>query len=650
MLGNWSFGDYFKKEAIQWAWQLLTQVWEIPKEQLWATVFAGDEQDGLPADEETAQLWQNETQVASEHILRFDKKDNFWEMGDTGPCGPCSEIHIDLGPELCQCQDKSQCGVNSGCPRFIEIWNLVFIQFNRQEDGSLLTLPARHVDTGMGFERLVAIIQGKNSNYDIDVFTPIIGEIANITGHSYRDDNQAVAVAFRVVADHIRALCCCFADGALPGNSGRGYVLRRLLRRAARFGHQHLGMEQPFIYKLVPVVAEIYHNIFPEISQRQQHVQLLVKSEEESFAQMLTRGIHLFNGLVEEVKQQQSQIIPGEKAYQLYHQDGFPRDLVDLMAREHGLGVDDPGWEKAEQEHKERSRGDQVGQIVSAAELEGIPATQFVGYGKFECSASMLKLVDQTCLILDRTPFYAEAGGQVGDTGIISGKSFKFSVKDTQKFGDIYLHLGEIVEYDPTRLPRRVTAYVDRARRRRIMANHTATHLLHSALRKVLGEHVTQQGSVVAPDRLRFDVSHPQKISAEDLVRVEQMVNSLIYENIKVRKSVQNLEVAKKKGAMALFGEKYGDRVRVVQVGRHSTELCGGTHVYFTGDLGCFQITGESSVQAGVRRIEAVTRDGAIHYVQDQGLLLEQIKQQLKVTMPMRCCPASLRYRMKLKA
>ncbi len=633
MLGNWSFGDYFKKDAIIWAWELLTKVYGLPKERLWATVFRGDEKDKLPADDEAAKIWQEETDIAKDHILKFGRKENFWEMGDTGPCGPCSEIHIDRGPEVCDRKDVPghQCCVNGDCARYMEIWNLVFIQFNRQEDQSLVLLPAKHVDTGMGFERLVSVLQDKQSNYDTDIFTPILNTIAQLTGKTYTHKDTSIDIAFRVIADHIRSLCSAFADGALPSNAGRGYVLRRILRRAARFGRQNLEMQESFLYKIVPTIAEIYRNVFPEIYERQEHLKLLIKSEEEAFSVMLTRGIALFNEIAEDIKKQGKNIIPGEKVYRLYHQDGFPKDLVELMAREQKLSIDEAGWSKAEAEHIERSRGEKTGYQVSQAELEGISATNFVGYTTKECEATLIKLIDNTKLILDQTPFYAESGGQIGDTGVIIGKSFRFRVTDTQKFGDIYVHFGEVEEQDLSQMPKSVTAQIDWDRRRSIMANHTATHLLHYALREVLGKHVAQQGSVVLPDRLRFDISHPQKIVEEELVKVEQLVNKYIAENIEVLKTVESLESAKSRGAMALFGEKYSEKVRVIQVGPYSMELCGGTHVCFTGDIGYFRILSESSIQAGVRRIEATTRQTAVAISLSERKVLSQIKEQLKV-------------------
>lgn len=633
MLGNWSFGDYFKKEAIGWAWELLTKVWQIPKDIIWITVFGGDQEDGLAADEEAAALWANETDVIREHITRFGKKDNFWEMGESGPCGPCSEIHIDRGPDRCNMKHVPghQCHVNGDCIRFIEIWNLVFIQFNRQEDRKLVTLPAKHVDTGMGLERVVALLQGKTSNYDTDLFSAIIQEIARLSGKSYTGSDSIEDISFRVIADHVRALSAAFADGALPSNSGRGYVLRRLLRRASRFGRQGLGMKEPFIHKLVPAVAEMYREVFPEIAKRKDHVALLIRSEEESFLRLLERGIELFGQMVEDVKKANATVIPGDKAYQLYHQDGFPRDLVDLMAREQNLSVDDKGWAAAEQEHKERSQGKSFAYEVSQAELEGLPATLFLGYSEMESGANIVKMIGSDKLVLNRTPFYAECGGQVSDTGMIYGKGFRFAVHDTQKFGDIYVHFGELIEGDLGNLPRHVSAHVDRERRKKVMANHTATHLLHWALHQVLGEHAMQQGSHVAPDRLRFDFTHPQKVSDEQLASIERLVNSRIYENIPVRKIMQSLEKAKSQGAIALFGEKYGEEVRVVNIGRYSKELCGGTHVFATGDIGAFRIISESAVQAGVRRIEAITRDAAVQMMQRESKLLAELRGLLKV-------------------
>lgn len=633
MLGNWSFGDYFKKESIPWAWELLTSVWGIPKDKLWATVFGGDEKDGIAGDDEAFEYWKTETDINPEHILKFGKKENFWEMGETGPCGPCSEIHIDRGPECCDMKNVPGhvCGVNGDCGRYVEIWNLVFMQFNRQEDQSLVLLPAKSVDTGMGFERIVSILQNVPSNYDTDLFTPILKELEKITGKEYKKSMDLTDISFRVIADHVRALASTFADGALPGNAGRGYVLRRILRRAARFGRQYLGMEEPFIYKLIPVVADIFSDIFPEIKQRLEHIQLLVRTEEESFGQMLTRGIRLFEDIVKDIKAKGIKVFPGDTAYKLYQQDGFPKDLVELMASDEGLTMDEAGWEKAQAEHIARSKGKAGEYLLSMNDVEGFSATNFVGYDTMECTAKILKIIGNDKLILDKTPFYAQMGGQIGDTGVIFGKSFRFQVTDTQKFGDLWVHFGEILEQDLSCMPEEVTAQVDIVRRKKIMANHTATHLLHAALRKVLGTHVAQQGSIVEPDRLRFDISHPKKITDEELYQVEKLVNDAIYENIPVVKTEESITEAKKHGAMALFGEKYGDIVRVIQVGEFSKELCGGTHANASGDLGYFHILSESAIQAGVRRIEATTRDKSVENAIEKEKLLKEIKAQLKV-------------------
>ena len=633
MLGNWSFGDYFKKEAIAWSWELLTTVWKIPKDKLWATVFGGDAKDGLESDKEAFQFWESETDINPDHILEFGKKENFWEMGETGPCGPCTEIHIDRGSVCC---DKSHilghvCQVNGDCGRYIEIWNLVFMQFNRQEDQSLVSLPAKHVDTGMGFERIVSVLHNKHSNYETDIFTPIIKELEKITGKIYKNTNSPQDVSFRVISDHIRALSSTFADGALPGNVGRGYVLRRILRRAARFGRQYLGMEEPFIYRLVPVVAQMFDNVFPEIQQRAEHLQLLIRTEEEAFGQMLTRGIRLFEDIVKDIKAKGGKVFPGDTAYRLYQQDGFPKDLVELMARDESLEMDEKGWEKAQAEHIARSKGKTGEYLLSISDVEGFTATKFLGYDMLESSAKLVKIIDHNKLILDQTPFYAQSGGQVGDTGIIFADNFQFQVMDTQKFGDIIIHFGESQKQDLSNMPKVVTARVDCQRRKKIMANHTATHLLHAALRKILGSHVAQQGSIVEPDRLRFDISHPRKITDDELYQVECLVNEYIYRNATVQKTQESMEDAKAHGAIALFGEKYGDIVRVVQIGDYSSELCGGTHTDHSGDLGYFHILSESAIQAGVRRIEATTRDKAVEEILNQQKILKDIKAQLKV-------------------
>jgi alanyl-tRNA synthetase len=637
MLGNWSFGDYFKREAIAWAWELLTEVWHLPKDRLWATVFRGDATDGLEADHEARALWREVTDIDPSHILEFGRKDNFWEMGESGPCGPCTEIHIDRGPADSdpEAGRDPRVGVNAGNERFIELWNLVFIQFNRKADGSLEDLPARHVDTGMGFERVTAVLQGRKSNYDTDLFTPIFDHLGEICGRRYEASEAGEAdIAFRVIADHVRALSVALADGALPGNEGRGYVLRRLLRRAARFGRQSLEVHEPFIFELVPTVAGTLRDAFPEIGERQDHIAHLIESEERAFGVTLDKGIDRFEELATRVEKAGSRIIDGGEAYDLYATYGFPMDLVELMARERDLEVDEEGWKAAEDAHRSASRkSGSSGWRVDPGEVEGLPATEIACYSvsedesaPFECRP--LKLIDGRILVLDRTPFYAESGGQVGDRGTIRGEGFAFEVADTQKMGDVILHMGKVVEGEA--LPDRVTASVDRDRRLAIMANHTGTHLLHWALKEVLGPHANQQGSLVAPDRLRFDVTHPRAITWEEIEEMERLVNEKIVLDLPLGTTVEELEAARARGVTALFGEKYDERVRVVDIGGFSTELCGGTHCRSTGQIGALVILGEAAVQAGVRRIEAVTRGEALRRLQDQRRLLREASHALK--------------------
>ena len=638
MLGNWSFGDYFKQEAITWAWEFLTGTLGLPKDRLWVTVFEGDPGAGIEPDEEAARIWAEATDIDPARVLRFGAKDNFWEMGETGPCGPCTEIHIDRGAAGADPADGSnrEIGVNAGNERFIELWNLVFIQYNRQADGSLVPLPAQHVDTGMGFERIVSVVQGRSSNYDTDVFTPIFDAIAAATGKTYGGTAEDADVAFRVVADHVRAISVAVADGALPSNDGRGYVLRRLLRRAARFGRQALGMERPFIHRLVPAVAASLGDAFPEIPARQKHITLVIEAEEKAFALTLDKGIDLFEGLAERVRKGGAREIPGGEAYDLYATYGFPRDLVDLMAGEQGLSVDAGGWAEAEAAHRAASRGDGGGKyLVDPGAIEGLPPTETFfhaegGSNGLASPARPLRLIDGRVLVLDRTPFYAESGGQVGDTGEIVGGDFRFRVDDTQKMGSIVLHVGKLRGGDARDLPELVEARVNEERRLDIMANHTGTHLLHWALRDVLGEGANQQGSLVAPDRLRFDITHSRAIAPEELERIEDLVNQRIRGDTPLRTTLENLDEAKARGVTALFGEKYDESVRVVDIGGYSTELCGGTHCRATGQIGAFAIISESAVQAGVRRIEAVTRGAAIRRMQEQRRLLREASRALK--------------------
>ncbi|MEX1023785.1 MAG: alanine--tRNA ligase [Planctomycetota bacterium] len=638
MLGNWSFGDYFKAEAIPWAWTLLTEVWGLPKECLWVTVFAGDERDGLPADEESARIWRESTDIAHDHILYFDRTDNFWEMGETGPCGPCTEIHIDRGDAASNPLDGAEraIGVNAGNERFIELWNLVFMQFNRLDDGSLSPLPAKHVDTGMGLERVVSVLQGESSNYDTDIFTPIFGAIGEATGATYGGSDSEADVAFRVIADHVRACSAAFADGALPSNTGRGYVLRRLIRRAARFGRQALGQEQPFLFSIAPAVAATLREAFPEITARLEHIQLLLRTEEEAFAKTLGRGLMRFEELASRVA---SGAIPGAEAYELYATYGFPRDLVELMARERGLEVDAAGWEAAREKHQAASRSEgRFKEILSAEQVEGLPATRSTyhdtGAETLSVATEVVALFEaeaRDVLVLAASPFYPEGGGQIGDSGTITAAdgAFRFQVANTQRLGDVVAHLGRAE--GAAQPGTSVVAVVDGERRAATRRNHTATHFLHKALREVLGDHVTQQGSYVGPDRLRFDISHPKALTSDELEAVERRVNENVFQNTAVTTTLEELEAAKARGVMALFGEKYSERVRVVDVGGWSVELCGGTHVDAAGDIGPFVIVSEGAIQAGVRRIEAVTGSAAVAWMQTQRRVLERSARTLKV-------------------
>jgi alanyl-tRNA synthetase len=644
MLGNWSFGDYFKRDAIRWAWQLLTDVWKIPKNRLWVTVFGGDKADGLPADEEAERLWREVTDIDPTRVLRFGKKANFWEMGDTGPCGPCTEIHIDRGAPGSDPEDgrNPEIGVNAGNERFLELWNLVFMQFNRQDDGRLVELPAKSVDTGMGFERVLSVLQGKRSNYDTDLFAPLFRAIEKQVGRTYGGSPSMQDVAFRVIADHMRAISSAFADGALPSNTGRGYVLRRLLRRAARFGRQNLGQEAPFLHKLVPAVVESLGTAFPEIAQRSEHVARLIRAEEESFAATLGRGLQRFAELADRIQAQGAAVLPGDGAFELYATYGFPRDLVELMARERGLAVDGAAWSAAEEKHSDASRSQgKFTQLLSAEQLTGLPETVSHYHAeearsRLTSNGRLLRLVEQglgsgrVIAVLDQSPFYPEGGGQIGDRGEIraADHSFVIQVEDTQRLGSVIAHVGQLAGIAKEGSP--VVASVDAERRARTAKNHTATHLLHRVLRERLGEHVTQQGSYVGPDRLRFDLSHPQAIPPAELEVIEQEVNRRIASGAALRSSVEAITAAKARGAMALFGEKYGDKVRVVEVPGHSVELCGGTHVDSVGEIGPFVIVQERAIQAGVRRIEALTGPEAVLHIQTQRRLLSDAARLLK--------------------
>ncbi len=628
MLGNWSFGDYYKKEAIGWAWELLTAVWQLPKDKLYATVFR--------EDDEAENLWKNITDINPAHVLRFGEKDNFWEMGEIGPCGPCSEIHIDLGPQACDKKHIAghQCAVNGGCARFIELWNLVFIQYNRKADGSLVELPAKHVDTGMGFERTVAVLQKKASNYDTDLFAPIIEKISELSGKDYQYKD---GIAHRVIADHVRALTFAIADGAMPANEGRGYVLRRILRRAARFART-LEKHEPIIYNLVATVVDVMGEAFPEIREKHQYISMVIKAEEENFGTTLDRGIELFESLVNKYQSRGIKQIEGSEAFRLYDTYGFPLDLTQLMAAEKGLLVDEAGFDQEMEKQRERSRKAGVGELIvidwekwdrhtSGADSE------FIGY-ETTTATTTIRLTkregDFVYLVLEKTPFYGESGGQVGDVGEIIGTNFLLSVQNTIKKGEKIVHLAK------GDLPRelqnfQVTARVKRDQRLSTARNHTATHLLQAALRQVLGAHVHQSGSLVTPFRLRFDLTHFDRISERQLQEIEKIVNDKILENIPVEVAVKSYAEAKSMGAIALFGEKYGDTVRVIKIGNFSLELCGGTHATSTGQIGLFRIVSESSVAAGIRRIEAITGEEAFKSTNQEREILRSLSSLLNV-------------------
>ena len=663
MLGNWSFGDYFKKEAIEWSWELLTTILQIPKDRLYVTVFEGDEKESLPKDEEAAGEWKK--WVAGDRILLGNKKDNFWEMGDTGPCGPCTEIHVDCRPDDERKAVDGKTLVNADHPQVIEIWNNVFIQFNRLKDGSLELLPAKHVDTGMGFERLVRVLQEKTSNYDTDIFTGTIAKVEEITGKKYSYGDDKKDVAFRVLADHIRAISFTIADGQLPSNTGAGYVIRRILRRAVRYYYSYLNYQQPLLFQLVPVLAKQFENVFPELHKQEQFVSKVIREEEEAFLRTLGRGITRFsnytiepkssisgyamgnpddneglskdiNTQIEFLSERKKKIVAGKFAFELNDTYGFPIDLTELMAKEKGWTVDLEGFQKEMQKQKERSRaastvdtGDWV--IVNETDSN----SQFVGYDYLEINAQILryrkvkaKAKDLFQIVLDRTPFYAESGGQVGDTGELIINNSELRIVDTKKENDLIVHVAETF---PEEFDAEVTAKVDPDKRKKTAIHHSATHLLHAALRKVLGTHVSQKGSLVNADYLRFDFSHFSKMTEEEIKEVEGLVNQKIRENIPVVIRQMPKEEAMQTGAMALFGEKYGDTVRVVTIDpSYSVELCGGTHVGFTGDLGFFKITFEGAIAAGVRRIEAISGVAAEQYAQEQFELIRVIRDSLK--------------------
>ncbi|HHE38709.1 MAG TPA: alanine--tRNA ligase, partial [Candidatus Cloacimonetes bacterium] len=640
MLGNWSFGDYYKKEAITWAWELLTDIWKLPKDKLFATVHK--------TDEEAYNFWKTETDIDPSHIEFHGDKDNFWEMAATGPCGPCSEIHIDRGIEFCNLQDdpNHKCKVNGDCHRYIELWNLVFIQFNRDESGKLHPLPNKFVDTGAGFERIVQVLQNTDSNYHTDLFMPIIEKIAEISGINYKTNchenaqktqnkqkqNSVSSVhsvvnydgtSHRVIADHIRALSFALADGGMPSNEGRGYVLRRILRRAARHG-RILGLKKPFLYELVESVADLLGNHFSELKEKQSHIKLIIKAEEERFNLTLDNGITKFREITKGTKdtvQGKSKIITGKDAFMLYDTFGFPLDLTKVMAEEKGLEVDEQGFHKEMDKQKKRARDaakfDLNIEEIDWIEFQSTKKTDFVGYQFNSASCKILKYFiddeNNVKIVLDKTPFYAESGGQVADIGRIFNNECEIKITNVQKENDVWIHLGKLVSGEINE--QEFTAIIESDYRKNIARNHTATHLLHKALREVVGDHVQQKGSLVNSEHLRFDFTHFQQVTKRELDFVEKIVNQKIRECIPLQTEYKNIDDAKKEGATALFGEKYDAEVRVVSIGDFSKELCGGTHLNFTGEIGFFKITSESSIAAGIRRIEAITGERAENYV-----------------------------------
>ena len=611
MLGNWSFGDYYKKEAIKWSWELFTDLWGLDKSRLWVTVYKDDD--------EAHDLWLEQTDIKKDRVLRFGDKENFWEMGDTGPCGPCSEIHYYVGEEV---DDQDPNGVNN-TDEYWELWNLVFIQYDRQGDGTLLDLPEKHIDTGAGLERIVTVLQNKKSNYETDLFQPIITGIENITGTKYNKNK----VSHHVIADHIRMLSFAIADGAMPSNEGRGYVLRRILRRASRYGRM-LKKKDPFLYKLVDQVIEVMGESFPELVDKKTHIQKVIESEEISFNSTLERGLIHFEKYVNN----NANIISGDEAFKLYDTYGFPLDLTQLMAREHGLEVDETGFHKNMKKQRDRAKAagnfKQVTEDLSWVVVSDNQNSNFLGYEHIESDSDICKYAvtdNYTILVLDQTPFYAESGGQIGDTGIIISGDDKLNVLDCQKSGEEIHHICSGT-FNKERLSEKVTCRVDYKRRQNIRKNHTATHLLHAALKKTLGDHVHQAGSLVHPEYLRFDLTHSEKISNQEILEIENLVNKEIQRNVALDIAIKNFDVAKAEGAEALFGEKYGDEVRVIAIGEFSMELCGGTHVDRTGDIGLLKIIEESSLAAGIRRVVAVTGPEAISYIQTNADIINKLQ------------------------
>ena len=631
MLGNWSFGDYFKEEAIGWAWELLTEVYKIPKDKLYVTVFEGDEKDGVPQDSESFAIWKK--YIAEDRIILASKKDNFWEMGDTGPCGPCTEIHVDLRSKKERDIVDGRDLVNFDHPQVIEIWNNVFMQFNRKADGSLEPLPATHVDTGMGLERLAMALQGKTSNYDTDLFQTLIQHMERVSGVQY-GVKEETDIALRVIADHVRAIAFSIADGQLPSNTGAGYVIRRILRRAIRYGYQTLGLKEPFMCDLSIILSEIMGDPFVELINQRELVQQVIREEEISFFRTLEQGLKRIDTIIQSTKKSGEVVINGTAVFELYDTYGFPVDLTSLIARENDLTIDEAAFDAELQKQKDRSRAATAVETDDWVQIQKDGTVEFIGYDHLTSPIQLVKYrkVSQKQksfyqMVFNQTPFYPEGGGQVGDKGTIEANGEKITIFDTKKENNLIIHLSEKI---PSDVNTTFTATVNEANRMASASNHSATHLLHHALRKVLGTHVEQKGSLVTPEYLRFDFSHFSKVTDEQLAQVEQMVIDGIHANLALDERRDTpIETAKSMGAMALFGEKYGDAVRVIKFGE-SVELCGGTHVSSTSKIGLFKMTSESAVAAGIRRIEAITSTTAERYFREKADLLDTIALGLK--------------------
>ena len=631
MLGNWSFGDYFKEDAINWAWELLTEVYKIPKDRLYVTVFEGDASDNVPMDTESFDIWKK--LISEDRIILASKKDNFWEMGDTGPCGPCTEIHVDVRPKKERDIIDGKSLVNYDHPQMIEIWNNVFMQFNRLSDGSLVPLPATHVDTGMGLERLAMALQGKTSNYDTDLFQTLIQHMEKVSGVKY-GVKEETDIALRVIADHIRAIAFSIADGQLPSNTGAGYVIRRILRRAVRYGYQTLGLKEPFLCDVSVVLSEIMGDPFEELIQQKELVQKVIREEEISFFRTLELGIKRIETIIQTTKKADNDIIDGKEVFELFDTYGFPVDLTSLIARENDLSIDEEAFDKELQKQKDRSRAATAIETEDWVQVHPDAISEFIGYDTLTSPVKILKYrkVSQKQkafyqLVFDKTPFYPEGGGQVGDKGFIELNDDKVFIFDTKKENNLIIHLTEKL---PSNLEAVYTAVVNESKRVDSASNHSATHLLHHALRTVLGTHVEQKGSLVNPEYLRFDFSHFSKVTDEELERIETLVSEAIKQNISLDERRNTpIEEAKEMGAMALFGEKYGDAVRVIKFG-DSVELCGGIHVPSTGKIGLFKITTETAVAAGIRRIEAITSTTAENYFKQKAKTLDSIALTLK--------------------